>query len=56
MTALDDRHGHPSVIRARSSGGSHKVYIEGPDGLRIPGRRVDLTNGEHFDLYDTSGP
>jgi len=30
--------------------------VEGPDGLRIPVRRVDLTNGEHFDLYDTSGP
>ncbi|WP_153808793.1 phosphomethylpyrimidine synthase ThiC [Nocardia sp. SYP-A9097] len=24
--------------------------------LRIPVRRVNLTNGEHFDLYDTSGP
>ncbi len=24
--------------------------------LRIPFRRVHLTNGEHFDLYDTTGP
>ncbi len=24
--------------------------------LRIPVRRVNLSNGEHFDLYDTSGP
>ena len=31
--------------------GSHKVYLDG-----VPFRRVDLTNGEHFDLYDTSGP
>jgi len=41
---------HPDV----SSGpiaGSTKVYQEG-----VPFRRVNLTNGEHFDLYDTSGP
>jgi phosphomethylpyrimidine synthase len=31
--------------------GSHKVYLDG-----VPFRRVSLTNGEHFDLYDTSGP
>lgn len=24
--------------------------------MRIPLRRVNLSNGEHFDLYDTSGP
>ncbi|WBQ08712.1 phosphomethylpyrimidine synthase ThiC [Kribbella sp. CA-293567] len=24
--------------------------------MRVPRRRVNLTNGEHFDLYDTSGP
>ncbi|WP_163512570.1 phosphomethylpyrimidine synthase ThiC [Fodinicola acaciae] len=35
--------------------GSHKEYLD-PDGLRVPVRRVDLTNGEHVDLYDTSGP
>ncbi|GAA5048641.1 phosphomethylpyrimidine synthase ThiC [Nocardia callitridis] len=35
--------------------GSTKHYRE-VDGLRIPVRRVNLTNGEHFDLYDTSGP
>ena len=35
--------------------GSTKVYRE-VDGLRVPFRRVHLTNGEHLDLYDTSGP
>jgi phosphomethylpyrimidine synthase len=35
--------------------GSSKVYRE-LDGLRVPFRRVDLTNGEHVELYDTSGP
>ncbi|WP_067830608.1 phosphomethylpyrimidine synthase ThiC [Nocardia inohanensis] len=24
--------------------------------LRIPVRRINLTNGDHFDVYDTSGP
>ncbi|WP_458690651.1 phosphomethylpyrimidine synthase ThiC [Nocardia tengchongensis] len=24
--------------------------------LRVPVRRINLTNGEHFDVYDTSGP
>ncbi|MGW5230130.1 phosphomethylpyrimidine synthase ThiC [Nocardia niigatensis] len=24
--------------------------------LRVPVRRINLTNGEHFDAYDTSGP
>jgi phosphomethylpyrimidine synthase len=36
--------------------GSRKIYREVGDGLRVPARRVDLTNGEHLDLYDTSGP
>jgi phosphomethylpyrimidine synthase len=41
--------------------GSHKVHHEvtipgsGP-ALRIPRRRVDLSDGTHIDLYDTSGP
>jgi phosphomethylpyrimidine synthase len=55
MTALDDRTVTPSVTTGPIQG-SRKVYVEGPDDLRIPVRRVDLTNGEHFDLYDTSGP
>ncbi|MGH3583251.1 MAG: phosphomethylpyrimidine synthase ThiC, partial [Mycobacterium sp.] len=32
--------------------GSSKVYT----GQGVPLRRVHLTTGEHFDLYDTSGP
>ena len=35
--------------------GSVKHYREA-DGLRIPVRRIALTNDEHFDVYDTSGP
>ena len=38
---------------------SEKVYneveFEG-ETLRVPVRRVTLTTGAHFDIYDTSGP
>ncbi|TCK00377.1 phosphomethylpyrimidine synthase ThiC [Nocardia alba] len=35
--------------------GSVKHYQQ-VDGLRIPVRRINLTNGDHFDVFDTSGP
>ena len=34
--------------------GSHKHH-ESVDGMSVPFRRVELSNGEHLDLYDTSG-
>jgi phosphomethylpyrimidine synthase len=55
MTALADRSITPTVTTGPISG-SHKVYLETSGGLRVPRRRVELTNGEHLDLYDTSGP
>ncbi|OLT48031.1 phosphomethylpyrimidine synthase [Saccharomonospora sp. CUA-673] len=36
--------------------GSAKTYIPTESGLSVPVRRISLTNGEHFDVYDTSGP
>lgn len=36
--------------------GSTKEYVQWNDDIRVPVRRVHLTNGEHLDLYDTSGP
>jgi phosphomethylpyrimidine synthase len=37
--------------------GWHKGYLEGSrSDLRVPVRRVHLTNGRHVTLYDTSGP
>src|SRR5438105_14457147 len=38
--------------------GSSKVYraLDGVPGARVPFRRVNLSTGDHFDLYDTSGP
>ncbi|HEX6885053.1 MAG TPA: phosphomethylpyrimidine synthase ThiC [Planctomycetota bacterium] len=38
---------------------THKTWVEVEHGgrrLRVPKRRVHLTNGEDVDLYDTSGP
>ncbi|MCW2560872.1 MAG: phosphomethylpyrimidine synthase [Mycobacterium sp.] len=54
--------GDPSIDPTVTTGpitGSVKVYRElGSDsgGGRVPFRRVLQTNGEHLDLYDTSGP
>ncbi|MGW6279688.1 phosphomethylpyrimidine synthase ThiC [Kribbella sp. NPDC055071] len=41
----------PTVTTGPISG-SEKIYR---GELGVPARRVHLTNGEHFDLYDTSG-
>gem|GEM_PF-1801905 len=34
----------------------HYAQVPGIPGMRVPWRRVNLSNGEHLDLYDTSGP
>jgi len=34
---------------------SQKVHVE-VEGLQVPIRRISLSNGESFDVYDTSGP
>ncbi|SHK86002.1 phosphomethylpyrimidine synthase [Nocardiopsis flavescens] len=64
MTATESRDTGPATGEHRVTTGpimgSSKVYreIETPEGftLRVPRRRVGLTDGGHFDLYDTSGP
>src|SRR4051812_38240180 len=47
----------PSVTTGPISG-SRKYYrdLDGVAGARVPFRRVNLSNGEYLDLYDTSGP
>ncbi|MFC0116263.1 phosphomethylpyrimidine synthase ThiC [Kibdelosporangium aridum] len=55
MTALEDRTVQPTITTGPISG-SHKEYRDIGDGIKVPFRRVELTNGEHVDLYDTSGP
>ncbi|MBO8194704.1 phosphomethylpyrimidine synthase ThiC [Streptomyces oryzae] len=43
--------------RAENEIGSHKGYLQGPrPDIRVPVRRVHLTNGKDVTLYDTSGP
>ncbi|NTW39986.1 MAG: phosphomethylpyrimidine synthase ThiC [Cellulomonadaceae bacterium] len=47
-----------SAVTVGAIDGSTKRYAGAPGfpGMRVPVRRVNLTNGEHLDLYDTSGP
>ncbi|OBF13056.1 phosphomethylpyrimidine synthase ThiC [Mycobacterium sp. ACS4331] len=45
-----------STVTTGPISGSTKVHRDLPDGSRVPFRRVHLSNGEHLDLYDTSGP
>jgi len=35
---------------------SHKIYADGPHGMRVPFRQIHLTDGTDFRVYDTSGP
>ncbi|WP_410655676.1 phosphomethylpyrimidine synthase ThiC [Amycolatopsis sp. lyj-112] len=56
MTTLEN---NPAITPTVTTGpitGSRKVYNQTESGLRVPARRIDLSNGEHFDVYDTSGP
>ncbi|TCM47089.1 phosphomethylpyrimidine synthase ThiC [Kribbella sp. VKM Ac-2568] len=51
MTTIDNS--VRPVVTTGPISGSEKIYS---GDLRVPSRRVNLTNGEHLDLYDTSGP
>ena len=42
----------PTTARASS----HKCYIDGQRGIRVPMRQIHLTDGTDFRVYDTSGP
>ncbi|WP_024875274.1 phosphomethylpyrimidine synthase ThiC [Saccharomonospora piscinae] len=55
MTATDGAEVRPSITTGPITG-SRKVHHVTGSGLRVPARRIDLSNGEHFDVYDTSGP
>jgi phosphomethylpyrimidine synthase len=35
---------------------SRKVYVDGPQGVRVPMREIVLSNGETLRVYDSSGP
>src|SRR5271166_5812720 len=34
---------------------SHKIYADGPHGIRVPMRQIHLTDGSDIRVYDTSG-
>ena len=60
MTDVLSKTVQPSVTTGPIAGSS-KAYrqVAGPGGgasLQVPFRRVNLSTGDHFDLYDTSGP
>ena len=54
-TSVSESSVSKSTVTTGPIEGSRKHYVE-VDGLTVPVRRVELTNGDHFDLYDTSGP
>lgn len=49
---------NPHLITREPLPGSEKVYIQSPnrDDVRVPMRKVHLTDGTDITLYDTSGP
>jgi phosphomethylpyrimidine synthase len=44
------------TINPKAKASSHKIYADGPGGLRVPARQIHLTDGTSFQVYDTSGP
>lgn len=46
----------PQQVTTGPIQGSAKAWIDGPDGITVPVRRIALSPGEHHDVYDTSGP
>ncbi|TDC92400.1 phosphomethylpyrimidine synthase ThiC [Saccharopolyspora aridisoli] len=53
---MADVHPNASGITTGPIEGSRKVFSSTESGLQVPFRRIELTNGEHLDVYDTSGP
>ncbi|NIH78251.1 phosphomethylpyrimidine synthase ThiC [Amycolatopsis viridis] len=56
MTTLENGKNVAPTVTTGPITGSRKVYHHTENGLRVPVRRIDLSNGGHFDVYDTSGP
>ncbi|MCR3720760.1 phosphomethylpyrimidine synthase [Prauserella flava] len=56
VSAATDSSVNGSAVTTGPIEGSAKAYAPTESGLQVPVRRIALTNGEHFDVYDTSGP
>lgn len=46
----------PDTVTTGPISGSRKAHHTTESGLRVPVRRIELSNDEHLDVYDTSGP
>ncbi len=46
----------PSNAESQRSEAVQRVYVEVADGVRVPVRKVNLTDGGTFFVYDTGGP
>src|SRR4051794_29129127 len=48
----------PATVSTGPIRGSGKRYLPVPERepMAVPVRRIQLSNGEHLDVYDTSGP
>ncbi|MGR6873046.1 phosphomethylpyrimidine synthase ThiC [Pseudomonas sp. HK3] len=49
---------NPHLITREPLPGSEKIYIQSPNhpDVRVPMRKINLTDGTHINVYDTSGP
>jgi len=45
-----------TTIDPQAKATSHKAYVDGPHGMRVPMRQIHLTDGSSIRVYDTSGP
>jgi len=43
------------TLEPTSKASSHKIYVSGPRGIRVPMRQIHLTDGSDVRVYDTSG-
>ncbi len=44
-----------TVVPPKTTVSTHKIYLDGPHGIRVPMRQIHLTDGTSFRAYDTSG-
>src|SRR5579864_5684042 len=44
-----------ATLTPQAKASSHKVYVDGRSGIRVPMRQIHLTDGTSFRVYDTSG-
>ena len=45
-----------TTLIPKAQASSHKRYVDGAHGIRVPMRQIHLTDGTDFRVYDTSGP